>query len=215
MTRSVTCILPVLSIYSVTTKNRKATRQELLEELESIRAYLGGDDASTSLDTDAPVITEQRSSTTENNAYQANKIISDSNSNSEADITTAPQQPSNAMKPLPGQQSLFEAPLEKQTSEPEAAIKNPVSENPFLPKHIREKLDREKSRYQQNQDLQKNYQQNKAPVSHRSTDAHTSTADEALIDELVAMYLPKIEEDLRQKLRDKLKRDGAQKKTTE
>lgn len=118
----------------------------------------------------------------------------------------APTQEDLPMNTLPGQQSLFD------TQEMQLEIEKPVSskqtpvpatpkaavENPFLPKHIKDKLDKERLLYQQEVN---------APSYFRpsSTTNHVpKSAEEKLIDDLVNSYLPKIKEELRRRLRETL-----------
>ncbi len=115
-------------------------------------------------------------------------------------------------KPLPGQQSLFEDSTDNnaklsthslnQSSESPISSLNQANtdflqsssdkraENPFLPEHIRERLNREK----------KGLRELQSPTKNQEESLH-----EALIDSLVSKYLPAIEKDLREQLSEMLK----------
>ncbi|MFL0810688.1 MAG: hypothetical protein K6L76_09760 [Agarilytica sp.] len=125
------------------------------------------------------------------------------------------------MHVLPGQQSLFEEGKSNDSSDdqpphnasaieptvipPQASPE--VKENPFLPRHIKQKLEKEKSLYQQQVD-----ESIQASAASKPRTPYTSKEapqeNETLIDELVAEYLPKIEKTLRQRLRQKLEQAG-------
>lgn len=143
-------------------------------------------------------------------------------------------------KPLPGQQSLFDDNIIPQQIAPQqvapqqavpqssaaapklepklekapplkAAATKPLVENPFLPAHIKAKLERERSLYEQeiNAAVQTNsarYFPKPVPGPVGSVTPKTEKAPrsehEALIDEIVKEYLPKIEAKLRERLRE-------------
>lgn len=137
-----------------------------------------------------------------------------------------------APKPLPGQQSLFDdtvvpaqeaAPVSAQKVKPvnvRPPVKAPITppkpvENPFLPQHIKAKLERERTLYEQeiNAAVQTNsakhfYPSSAKPLSRVEPMAVAEkpavTEHEKLIDELVSEYLPKIEAALRERLRESL-----------
>ncbi len=139
-------------------------------------------------------------------------------------------------KVLPGQQSLFDdnivpesqVPAERIEKAPplKAAAVKPLVENPFLPAHIKAKLERERTLYEQeiNAAVQTNsarYYPAKVPApapapeepvaakteyhpasKHTPTHAGLDAEHEALIDEVVSEYLPQIEAKLRKRLRE-------------
>ena len=75
------------------------------------------------------------------------------------------------------------------------------SENPFLPKHIRDRLHTNRSLQDELTSMNSAASElnNKTAVEDSATDKH-----EKLVDELVDFYLPKIEEELRRRLRKRL-----------
>lgn len=179
--------------------DHKPTKQDLLEELESIRQSL--------LDPAAPLPPPKS-----RHLYRKQ---------SAAHHADRQEQNTMSNKPLPGQQSLFdEAPSRNSSAgAPRTSAKpattnvaTPLSdnvnsmdnhdlfeaettpENPFLPQHIRDRLIKEKASFREH------HHQTMEQLSSDKTDA-----DERLVDELVAKYLPKIEEELREKLRAQIK----------
>ena len=129
-------------------------------------------------------------------------------------------EPSEPLAPLPGQQSLFDhmdhgddqdeeiliddEPRSPKVSTPPAFSKTVINEttgaqqakeeNPFLPKHIRERLDKEK------QSLKKLQSQANEGLSSVSATPSASLEEQKIVDDLVAKYLPQIEKELREKL---------------
>jgi len=125
----------------------------------------------------------------------------------------------NPYAPLPGQQSLFsegrsesnpesnlESNLEANSVSPPEAISNkgsdepntvkseaplPTDENPFLPKHIRDRLQGNKPHLGM---------QNFKPSELADDPSEQQAQTRALVDELVTEYLPKMEAELRQRL---------------
>ncbi len=162
------------------------------------------------------------------------------------------QEQENPVHVLPGQQSLFEekgsskdkssnednnlsqgkdSPSREQTPDrstkvtPDKADKTEAAaENPFLPRHIKQKLEKEKSLYQQQLNEATPIQPTSAqrlaaskkidaesgatPVT--TTPATTPTSTDTLIDELVDEHLPQIEQELRRRLRARLGDDAAE-----
>ncbi|MFT5085005.1 MAG: hypothetical protein ACI9Y1_003062 [Lentisphaeria bacterium] len=90
------------------------------------------------------------------------------------------------------------------TSEPQASesptVELSLGENPFLPHHIKERLAQEKLHYQK--DLEEVTRINASKMQPKQNKEH-----DGVIDELVAMYLPRIEQELRRRLRAKLSDD--------
>lgn len=103
----------------------------------------------------------------------------------------------NPHAPLPGQQSLFNEPSSESTlankesiaQKPEPAL--PTDENPFLPKHIRDRLQGNKPHLGM---------QGFKPSELTSNTSKQQVQARALVDELVTEYLPKMEAELRQRL---------------
>lgn len=219
----------------VSDDSNKPTRDELLQELESIRETLlpaglqaESTQASASSETDKNSqfpgdVTRPRDAVSDTTNAPTSETLD--NAISEVEALTDQIIPSNnnkdhPMNVLPGQQSLFDeekkaaaaanasaedAPSAEPASSEEAhpAAASAPKENPFLPRHIKQKLEKEKSLYQQQ--VEEGVTLSKATKSQPATNASSSiTEDEALIDELVAEYLPKIEETLKQRLREKL-----------
>jgi len=108
---------------------------------------------------------------------------------------------------LPGQQGLFEEPTAK-----------PSANNPFLPKHIRERLGSSASYVQELEQQQRELEKQSLtmPFSHEVPSSikepapkkrpknplqKTVSNPDKLIDSLVEQYLPIIEDDLRQQLK--------------
>lgn len=185
---------------------KKPTRKELLEELESIRASLIEiDELSEPLDpNNTKTITPE-----------------------EDTESTMPLNPSDEnAKALPGQQSLFDSIdsidsadcIEQETPAATAAGDETVAtdlltavpakpksqaeevENPFLPKHVKERLAQEKQFYQR--DLE-----SVTKLSFAMKNSMSTAQCEAIVDALVAQYLPKIEEDLRTELLKMLEKE--------
>ncbi len=225
----------------VTNNSHKPSKEELLNELESIRTSLlpeGRDKTGTS-----------KTSASEEASFEDLAItreflitMPEAESSSDSDATNIPTlEKESPMTVLPGQQSLFGEDAKKaahksqnevnavsaddtgdintsEASDPEQlaethehpAIEEEAPapaelsdtqerENPFLPRHIKQKLEKEKSLYQQQLS-------ETAPITPviPATARKASQDNEALIDELVGAYLPKIEQELRQRLRDSL-----------
>jgi len=244
----------------VSTKTRKPNRQELLKELESIRASLlpentPSGEAPAAAPTKPPKtnsliaydndfvhddytldlsgIIQKEDTVTDiqvPNQTEANPAASKPQSKTKdvnTSVAPAASTPKNApasteqdasqrdnqdpmTSALPGQQSLFdssdgeEAPSPSPKSPETSTISEApalsaddsaiAKENPFLPKHVKDRLEKERSLYQKEMDAAAKYQ----------TPAKPSSSDNALIDELVKLYLPKIEADLRRRLKQSL-----------
>ncbi len=203
----------------VSNKSRKPSREELLNELESIRSsLLSSDSESDTIDhneneprTESSAA-ESTSPSPELAETQRMPIITPEKLND-----TNPFSPNNEkasdMTVLPGQQSLFdEEKKEKQAAETEAttteeteASHEPTTEreNPFLPKHIKQRLEMERSLYER--EISEHTPLPKKAMPSPSTE---QSPQEVLIDELVQRYLPKIEQELRERLREQLGDSG-------
>ncbi len=220
----------------VTNNSHKPSKEELLNELESIRTSLLPEGKEKSASDEPPF--EDLAITRE---FLITIPEAESNLGSDTpDIPTLEKE--NPMTVLPGQQSLFgedakksakttqsgadaistddaasitetETPATEQiveTQEHPAIEEEQLAapelsdtqerENPFLPRHIKQKLEKEKSLYQQ----QLSETAPIAPIPSRKA----SHDNEALIDELVGAYLPKIEQELRQRLRESLNKSA-------
>lgn len=212
----------------MTIKSDNPSREELLNELVSIRDSLlpESDKAHPTVDKPSSALT---------------KTIEPPHSPTNPTQTETTHDKDEIMDPLPGQQSLFDENAKKisdaakknPAAEPKKAPKSPNTaseantterENPFLPHHIKQKLEKEKLLYQQEINKQNNLQsvstlaaKSMPPILPGSTSSPLTSnitknamelmdVDEALVDELVEIYLPKIEQDLRQRIRERLKR---------
>ncbi|MFL0801645.1 MAG: hypothetical protein K6L80_14425 [Agarilytica sp.] len=226
----------------VTNNSHKPSKEELLNELESIRTSLlpeGKDRIASGADNEPPF---------EDLAITREFLITtpEAESPSDSDDPNIPTlEKESLMTVLPGQQSLFGEDAKKsadktqneadltsaddtedtsgstvvtpeqiaETQEHPAIEEEPAApaelsdtqerENPFLPRHIKQKLEKEKSLYQQQLS-------ETAPITPVVPATHRQTAqdNDALIDELVGAYLPKIEQELRQRLRESLNKQS-------
>lgn len=176
------------------------SNSELLEELKSIHGFLsdGKLDAS-----NIPTLTVVAEPTGNNNIMEENN-------------TPSPD------TDLHCQSSLFddEAPLESKHSEPSHHTEKPQeakdnNENPFLPPHIRERLGKHRSLFEQESlnlalsaglqdpyfaELLKGASENQALLEEQKTDNISNDAD-TLIDNVINEFLPL----LRARLKEKLK----------
>lgn len=176
----------------------KPSKQELLAELESIRSSL--------IET-ATLAKQTQNFTPGGTKLAAPTQTSLNSASSEAEVLehTMPVKPEDESQAhvLPGQQSLFDmvteedknpslsAPLEAQTAKPE---------NPFLPQHVKERLAKEKEYYQRELE-------SVTKLSFGMKHSLSPQQCEAVVDALVARYLPKIEEDLRNELHKLLEKE--------
>lgn len=211
----------------MTIKSDNPSREELLNELVSIRDSLLPE-------------SDKAHSTSDKASSALTKTYEPPHSPAKPTQTETTHDKDEIMDPLPGQQSLFDENAKKiadaakknSASEQKKSQKSPSTareantterENPFLPHHIKQKLEKEKFLYQQEINKQNNLQSVSAlaaksmpPIMPASPSRSLSSnitknamelmeVDEALVDELVEIYLPKIEQDLRQRLRERLK----------
>lgn len=209
-------------------ESRKPSRKELLAELESIHASLIEISATATEqarnpwpdppDNDKPLPDHLTKSVEFERALrarpQAPEFKIQPEQNNPTNFKASPQQEQNmSLKPakestvLPGQQSLFDILPEEtapRTSGTAKSLKKEVSpanvENPFLPSHVKERLAQEKQHYQQ--DLE-----SVAKLSFGMSNSLSSAQCEELVDTLVAQYLPKIEQDLRNELKKLLEKN--------
>ncbi len=150
----------------------------------------------------------------------------------EATITTMDEKPDYS-EPSPGQQSLFEQPplTKKEARTPKednpAKTFTPASgsgENPFLPKHIRERLSKGRSTImdelmQVGDSLSRDKTHFPPPPANTDAPAHptpvlhSSKQTDRIVEELVAEYLPRMEAELRKRLREQLSRSANHKVT--
>lgn len=177
----------------------KGTTQagELLDELESIKSLLDDDDLNS-----IPLLEEM--------IDDVPPVITQTVSAEDAPTLSDPST-------LPGQQALFDEPSTDKPSPPKARTK-PSSDNPFLPKHIRERLGSSVGYAQELEQQQKDlaHQSLTMPFSHQVPSALDEKISQTpsktplqqlianpdeLIDSLVQQYLPVIEDDLRQQLK--------------
>lgn len=78
----------------------------------------------------------------------------------------------------------------------------PTSENPFLPKHIRERLNSESPLARRSKQLESKLNQ---PDLMPAPPPKAKAPKEDIVNQLVAKYMPKIEAELRRRLKEKLK----------
>lgn len=101
------------------------------------------------------------------------------------------------------QQSLFDIEEKPQKASRPAA----KGENPFLPQHIRERLTQNKnSILEELAHVGESLNRHDKSSSMAKQEHSSDDPDDALIDELVAKYLPKIEFELRARLKEQLKK---------
>lgn len=151
------------------------------------------------------------------------------------ETTIAMDDKSDLLEPSLGQQSLFDQPASTQQkkntrpekSKPKASPVVADEENPFLPKHIRDRLSRGRSTIMDelmqvgdslNRDKSQ-FQYSPADTEIETTTAsatpappaplpHPSKQTDRIVDELVAEYLPRLEAELRKRLREQLSTAG-------
>ena len=196
-------------------KKQKQAKTDLLRELESLRSQLANPEASSAKDDDIPLLMDK--------VDRAASDISDAHDD-ESDLVAMQMAYDDAAHELegkkgdrkspgslPGQQSLFSSgdSEHKSRSRPTAR-----GENPFLPKHIRDRLDERRQAladdiaqasafFPVRQDAK---QDSKSQAKPRiDQDAH-----QALVDELVAQYLPRIERELRMRLTMTLRENNSE-----
>lgn len=129
----------------------------------------------------------------------------------EAIITTMAEK-SDFTESSTGQQSLFE-----QASTAGEEVKHADNENPFLPRHIRERLSQGRSTimdelmqvgHSLNRDKSQFQRHASGPESegpsHPTPMLHSSRQTDRIVEELVAEYLPRMEAELRKRLREQL-----------
>ena len=215
-------------------------KQSILSELESIKHLLDGEaDHIPVLEEPIPEDELPKTHTSFNSAT----AISTTTSTAASNVDTTPHITPSAQdrSVLPGQQSLFskampkpesaqsELPSQPSVAKPKPSIPEPrkkassISQNPFLPEHVRQRLE-------QRQALEAATQNNAPDASETNTPAspahpfskptveteatntpanktvdHTNNNNEQLIDDLVAQHLPRIEAELRERLQQQLR----------
>jgi len=101
------------------------------------------------------------------------------------------------------QQSLF-APVETPVKPSRPMAKG---ENPFLPPHIRERLTQNKNTIlEELAHVGESLNRHDKRTQEQAAMYSSGSADDGIIDELVAKYLPKIEQELRARLKEQLKK---------
>ncbi len=189
-----------------------ASREELLHELEDIHSsLLSGTPVSRKSAVDSPPTeTLPENSAPEDSAIYDEEIplVNDPDD----DLT-----PANNTEPvLPGQQSLFDeqnrrAAIEDATESDSTATPELKAENPFLPAHIREKLNQNRSDMLENlANVGATLAQQEDALHHqkdREQGAESSSDVSGLVDELVQKYLPMMEKELRIRLGQRLSED--------
>ena len=83
---------------------------------------------------------------------------------------------------------------------------NKKTENPFLPKHIRDRL-------QANRGAPGATPVTPSSIQSPVASGHDKSVEDYLVDEIIKAYLPKIEQELREKLRDLVQKRESDKKT--
>lgn len=192
----------------------KPTRKDLLQELESIYRSLVADGeelvasgALPSLVTETDGTEATAYAVPANNKIANNKISDDKTSNNKI----SHNKKADALHAGPaGQQSLF---VSDQLRTPSLGISSvtavepeentvdeskdetvTVLENPFLPRHVRERLEQERSLYEREIEaasrMQTKYRKSETPY-HKY---------QGLVDDVVAQFMPRIEADLRLRL---------------
>ena len=160
--------------------SKKPDKSELLRELETIRDTL--------IDDFIKLETAHTSSSITNKTTVNENIETASTMQKSSDSTE--NKPHTATKPsesaLDGQQSLFE----ESSSVVHDEHTDLNSENPFLPSHIKERLNKEKTSLQN--------LQNEA-LRHLAGQTNT----DQLIDEVIQQFMPEIEAELRRRLNEK------------
>lgn len=172
--------------------NKKAA---LLAELESIKDLL----ADTNSDDNIPVLKDAIiEETTDVLLNDIPDHFINNTTNNEA--LAAPEEDMNSSTKnnsvLPGQQSLFnETSTSNKAKNQTQNTPSSLSKNPFLPPHVRQRFE------QATTDEAVPEQEIKSPDENIINASYT----ERLIDQLVAHHMPKIEEELRTKLRSVVK----------
>jgi len=123
------------------------------------------------------------------------------------DDENSPDFSNDPLAPLPGQQSLFGDPdvakpqhhklsrrNKKRLKKQNEALPQAQGDNPFLPKHIRERLQGNKPHYGMKDFV----------ATEDNIKTLKATQQQALIDDLVAEFMPQIETELRSRLADLL-----------
>lgn len=200
---------------------QQKTKMTLVEDLESIKASLSTEDISENLQyipilqdaiIDAPPIHAVEEVAEENpfaKEQQTERFLLE-----EVEIPTSHQP-----QVLPGQQSLFDNETQSSdgniNSSQSSATQKPTidtpkakGENPFLPKHIRERLKSTNSQLveaiAQTTDSLLPRQSSSTPALNSQANTESieseSTSSSVLVDQLVEEYLPKIEAELRKRL---------------
>ena len=180
------------------TDKKHKEQQVILQELESIKVLLDED----SISDDIPILQEMVSDEATTHDKQENDKI-DNHQTATKGV-------------LPGQQSLFDekktkqAPPQKQSSTDVNHTK--TNENPFLPKHIRERLngtvDIPAYKQSNNDHLRKSQPKTKHQrVSKPSPNAQSKHTDQ-LIDSLIKEFMPQIEARLRKQLKEKIEKEN-------
>ncbi len=193
-------------------EEKKEAKAAILNELESIKGLLDEE----GLEGDEMVPTLQEIVALDDQTHAINENVTaaaPATSPTETEIEEATIENSKPLAPLPGQQSLFgdgDVPKEKPTSDKTSNKKlskkarkrknrqQNQEENPFLPKHIRDRLQGNKPHLgMQGFVSEPSVEKPARPQQHQ-----------LIIDELVAEFLPKIELELRQRLERMLDRDS-------
>lgn len=173
------------------------TKRDLLRELESLREQLADPEATDFSDEDIPILLDKVEQVVANDSSEA---LDEDTAALEAaynDITQGlPEQDSpTGAHHNPPPHSPFSL-----VAEPEKKPTRPIArgENPFLPKHIRDRLQ------ERRQMLADDIAQASSFFPRRSASAPIPAEHQQLIDDVIADYLPRIERDLRRRLQQLL-----------
>jgi hypothetical protein len=213
---------------------KREEQQAILNELESIKTLLGEEEGASKaqedvIPDDIPLLQEMVVDDNFDKLIDEELIHDDLDLDFDLDFDSTndslesinDEQPSTTPGVLPGQQSLFDEKKSERSSS--AAQENSIKpsqekkvkasgENPFLPKHIRERLNGtvDLPAYDTaGRPLQKHYGDNPsspkmtASATPKKVEDSTNPTDE-LVDKLVKEFMPKIEEKLRKELKKRI-----------
>ncbi len=173
----------------------RPTRESLLQELEEIKASLMDE-----------VSIEPDKTLEETAVDETHKNLAEQPGLEDEEIVLIDQELEKPQHVLPGQQSLFDEQAHSQAMEQNHqaevdrhADSNENGENPFLPSHIRARLQQNKTSM-----LEDLADVGRTLARHEQSLHSDEEAYGELIDQLVAEYLPEIEKQLRVKLRERL-----------
>lgn len=174
---------------------QQQAKNELLRELESLREQLVDPDSELT-DEEIPLLLDK-----------VEHAIADAPA--DTDTEQSAEEPVADNNVLPGQQPLFEKRLSSETEPAPATRPTAHGENPFLPKHIRDRLD-ERRRALADDIAQATDSYRRSMAGRDSPSAASEPDEQAIVDDLIAQYLPRIEAELRFRLARKLEQSRTQ-----